>query len=396
MSGSGREENAHRTGGRAEHLIIQTAFLGDLLLGIPLFKEMRRLYPDDKLTVLCRKGLGKFLLESGLVDEAIEAEKTNKESWKAAVKELRSRRFDLLLCPHESPRSHLLVLRLRAKRKIGYRSRFNLLVFNDRIERPMHLPEALRQLALLQPLDSQWKLRLEGYGRLQFEAGGQSESGLTPVPEWASMDVPRLVELRERFRANGDVAGTSSSKIGEIIERAGLHRSSKIAFLAPGSVWKTKMWTSDGFTRAARELQGLGYRVFLMGTPSEKTICDDIAFRAPGVVSLAGETSLFESAEMLAFADLLICNDSGAMHMAAAAGVPTVSVFGPTVLRFGYRPWQNDARVVQTELPCRPCGKHGAEKCPLGTHACMKRVPANQVLEVAQELRSEIESRRDP
>lgn len=392
MSGTGRRSVQLEQTGRNEHLIIQTAFLGDLLLGIPLFKEMRRLYPNDKLTVLCRKGLGAFLLEAGLADEVVEADKSSKESWKSAVETLRSRRFDLLLCPHESPRSHLLVMRLKARRKIGYRARFNFLIFHDRIERPMHLPEALRQLALLQPLDSQWPLRLEGYSRLQSEEGGQSSEppGLTPVPDWASMDVPRLRALRESFRESGDLSGASSTKIAELVERLSLHRTSKIAFLAPGSVWKTKMWTADGFTRVARELQGQGYRVCLMGTKAEKAICDDIAFRAPGVVSLAGETSLFESAEMLALADLLICNDSGAMHMASAAGVPTVSVFGPTVLRFGYRPWQNNARVVQTELPCRPCGKHGAETCPIGTHECMKKVTASMVLEAAQDLKSDL------
>jgi heptosyltransferase-2 len=123
-----------------------------------------------------------------------------------------------------------------------------------------------------------------------------------------------------------------------------------------------------------------------MGAPAERGICDEIVRAAPGAVSIAGETSLWESAEILALADRLVCNDSGAMHMAAAAGVPTVTVFGPTILEFGYRPWQNQARVAQVELKCRPCGKHGAKACPLGTHECMKAVSVQTVLGLCDDV----------
>ena len=82
----------------------------------------------------------------------------------------------------------------------------------------------------------------------------------------------------------------------------------------------------------------------------------------------------------------LVCNDSGAMHAAAAAGLPTVAVFGPTVLAQGFRPWQNQAMVVQRRLECRPCGKHGSDKCPIGTHACMEGIEAGEVLEALESL----------
>jgi heptosyltransferase II len=67
-------------------------------------------------------------------------------------------------------------------------------------------------------------------------------------------------------------------------------------------------------------------------------------------------------------------------------GIPTVAVFGPTTLDLGYRPWQNRALVVQKDLECRPCGKHGAAKCPLGTHACMKTVRPPDVLTAIDRL----------
>jgi heptosyltransferase-2 len=79
-------------------------------------------------------------------------------------------------------------------------------------------------------------------------------------------------------------------------------------------------------------------------------------------------------------AEALICNDSGLMHLASVAGLPTVAVFGPTTIALGYRPWQNQARVVERELFCRPCGKHGHVRCPLNTHECMKSISESQVL----------------
>lgn len=351
------------------------------------------MYPRDRLTILCRKGLGAYLLQAGLIDEAIEVDKSKKTSWHDAERILKAKSFDLLLSPHESFRSAWLVLRLKARHKIGYARFFNRFVFHERIERPMHLPEALRQLALLVPLSNEWGSRLQEYERTQGAPGGQmNETGdLTDVPSWASMSVVRLSDLRANIRSGVEteiaLADVSSEKVRQLFIQHQIG-SKPTAFLAPGSVWPTKMWTTDGFTRVARELQGQGYSVFLMGSASERAICDEIVFRAPGAVSLAGETSLYESAELLAAADLLVCNDSGAMHMAATAGVPSVAVFGPTVLRFGYRPWQNRARVVQEQegLACRPCGKHGARVCPLGTHECMKSVSADRVLKAAQEV----------
>ena len=353
-----------------------------------MLKELRRLRPGDKITLLCRKGLADSMRLSGLVDEAIEADKKDDASWYRAVDLLSAKEFDLLVCPHQSFRSAILSRSIRARRKIGYKRWFNSIVFDDRLERPMDLPEALRQLELLTPLDPTMSARLSEFRAQQKRAGGQGDgSSLTPLPEGLDMRLPRLVALRAEFRASGSLAGASSARVREIAARLGFAPGRRIAFLAPGSVWPTKMWTSEGFTGVARSLIADGFTVVLMGSRDERPICEAIAAAAPGSHVIAGEPSLFETAELLALSDLLVCNDSGAMHMAAASGVPTVTVFGPTVLELGYRPWNDDAVVVQTDLPCRPCGKHGAKKCPLGTHACMKQVTSTQVLASLESLR---------
>lgn len=354
-----------------------------------MLKEMRRRFPDDRLTVFCRKGLGTFLVQAELVDEVIEADKSCKKSWAEAVRRLKAKSFGLIICPHESFRSAWLVSRLKGREKIGYSRFFNRLMLSQRIRRPMELPEALRQLALLQTLWPEMGQKLREYEKTgQARPGGRSESGLAPVPEWAEMTVPKLVRLRAEFRGKGQIEGLASQKTRDLVNRLQISHGSgrKTAFLAPGSVWPTKRWTVDGYIRVARELQSKGYRVILTGSEHERALCAEIVQRAPGAESVAGETTLFESAELFALSDLLVCNDSGAMHLAATASLPSVSVFGPTVLDFGYRPWQRDAKVVEVDLKCRPCGKHGAKTCPIGTHECMRKVSAEMVLAVTEEL----------
>jgi len=138
------------------------------------------------------------------------------------------------------------------------------------------------------------------------------------------------------------------------------------------------MWTREGFRDLAKSLAAKGFKVVMVGAPSERALCESIASEA-GVESLAGKTSIPELIDHLQSGKVLISNDSGAMHSAAVAGLPTVSVFGPTVLEFGFRPWQENAFVVQLDLNCRPCAAHGGKKCPIGTHACMRDLPYTQV-----------------
>ena len=378
-------------------LLVQTAFVGDLLLSIPLLKQMRARNPDGLISLVCRKGLGDFLLSAGLVDDVFEIEKgseNDQASWDRALKALKPRQFDVIFCPHESFRSAMFVGRLKAKRKIGYKRFFNLFLFTDRVTRPMELPEAMRQLALLTPLDPSWSERLRGYAEnTQKQSGGllERESDpqaldpiprLAPVPEWADMSIPRLIRLKENFRRDRSVVSASSERVRELVKKFDIANKKKpIAILAPGSVWATKMWTLDGYTKVARDLIKQGWYVIVLGAKVERETCRELTRRSPGAITIAGETNLYESTEFIAIADLVVCNDSGAMHMAAAAATPSVAIFGPTVLSFGYRPWQEQARVVEVDLRCRPCGKHGSQTCPLGTHACMRKITPEKVLE---------------
>jgi heptosyltransferase II len=358
----------------SEVLFIQTAFVGDLLLSIPTLRALRTEHPGCKITLLCRKGLGDFMRAATVVDEVIEADKTSDQNWTKVVQILSGKVWSHVYCPHQSPRSLMLVRKLNASRKIGYRSILGRLIFDEALERPMHLPEALRQLVLLPSKRTQEVLNFEPqtnkniYRRMPKPKDKKDlviTEKLKAVPVWASMEIHSLKSAKQN-----------------------------LVVLAPGSVWNTKKWTEQGFAEAAAHYLSRGKTVHLVGAPDEREICErvkeaasSIASSASGkIINSAGKLSLWQSAQLMGSAELVIANDSGAMHMAACAGTPTISVFGPTVLEQGYRPWQTQARVLHTVLSCRPCGKHGARKCPIGTHECMKLIPANAVISASKEL----------
>ena len=343
--------------------ILQTAFLGDTLLSIPLAKYLSR--RGNRLGLICRKGYGGFFVATQLFEMVIEIEKGDSVSYREAQENLNiwwaGSKTRVLLSPHESPRSKMFALGMRlqgeATSTVGYRDRGlaigpSFAAYSERIARPMELPEPMRQLALLQaPIfeeHSTWITRITDYTKFQALPGGRAADGsLLEIPEWASMRIESLASPKRE----------------------------KLAILTPGSVWKTKQWTTEGFIDIGRRFVNSGREVIVTGTADEAEICQEIAMQiGEGTRSTAGEASLLETARQIGRAEIAVVNDSGAMHLAAVADTPVVAIFGPTILDFGYRPWLNQARVVEPQMPlaCRPCGLHGSQICPIGTHICMK------------------------
>jgi heptosyltransferase-2 len=355
------------------HLVFQTAFPGDLFLSIPLLKRLRVWNPENSITLACRPGLGGFFLENHLVDEVIEIDKKSAAGRAAALTRLRAETWDVVLVPHESVRTALWMRGLKARTaKISFRRWWNGWIYHPRVDKPMAFPDALRQLSLLAPLDSHLAdlFAAPEIDALRNPSGrdGWVDLREVEIPSWASMRV-REAKVSE---AGADVeAGSLTEKL-----------AARKIFLAPGSVWATKRWPARSYEELAHLLLARGFQVELVGSPAEKAICDEIAGRVGGgIVNRAGRTSLSDLVNLFTTGAALICNDSGAMHAAAAAGLPVVALFGPTTLDLGFRPWTERAIVVQRDLSCRPCGKHGAMECPIGTHECMRAIPASEVFE---------------
>jgi heptosyltransferase-2 len=159
--------------------------------------------------------------------------------------------------------------------------------------------------------------------------------------------------------------------------------------IAPGAHHFTKRWPHEKFAELAEMLlKKYSCEIVLLGGAADREICqkinEQIGFKA---IDKSGATSVYETARELDSCDVLITNDTGVMHIAAARRVPVVAIFGSTVKEFGFAPFRVENRVVEVEnLPCRPCTHIGRAECPLGHFKCMNLIPPGEVLKSVEEL----------
>ncbi|MCP3979923.1 MAG: lipopolysaccharide heptosyltransferase II [bacterium] len=325
-------------------LVVQTAFLGDLVLTTPLLREIVRARPEARVTVVTTtigrdvfRGLP-YVAEVRALDK-----RPGLRGWRDALTlagELKRDGFDWAVAAQRSHRSALLV-RKSAARRVGFAGAPGRWAYDLRVVRRGERHAVRRYLELSRPL------------------GGRPEIA-DPRPEMRP-DASARDRVQEHLQALG----------GE-----------PYVCVAPGSVWGTKRWLPEGFGEVARALGREGARVVLVGSAAERELCRDVA-RAAGssVLDLAGRTSVAELAALLECARLLVGNDSGPAHVASAVGTPVVTLFGPTTPAMGYTPHGALNRVVEHEgLECRPCHRHGPQRCPLGHFRCMREIPAIRVL----------------
>ncbi|MEZ4871490.1 MAG: glycosyltransferase family 9 protein [Bdellovibrionales bacterium] len=119
------------------------------------------MYPGSEITLLCRKGLGDFFKKTKLVKKTIEFAKDGTSNWESVQKHVLAQSYELVLSPHQSFRSALLVQKIKADKKIGYLKWWNFFAFTHRVVRPMEFPEPLRLMALLEPIDEKVKTELQ-------------------------------------------------------------------------------------------------------------------------------------------------------------------------------------------------------------------------------------------
>ena len=332
-------------------VFIQTAFIGDLFLSLPTIDKIHILYPHHKIILICKKGLSELFLKENKVDLCFEVEKNSANSYKKILIELQNLKIDLVVCPHRSLRSALFVRQIEAPLKVGFKSWFAPFVFNKTAPYFKKWPDVIRQMNILTAIDDQisTEINKKDWSYLNFKnTVGKFEN----IPEFFA------------FSKNT----TKSS-----------HKNTVALF--PGSVWKTKQWTIEGFSEVAHELIKNNFSVLLMGGPSEAPICQKIKNENLTAIDYSGQLSLYESYLKIKDCNFIVCNDSAPAHMAASLGVKVISIFGPTTLDLGFRPWNNESKVVENlNLDCRPCGAHGHHICPKGHHKCMKDISSQDVL----------------
>ena len=332
---------------REKILVVQTSFLGDVVLTTPLLSEVKRRFPEAELAILCTAQAKSLLEGNPDLDEIIVDDKReSRRGWRGfrrTVEELRKRGFTIALSPHKSLRTALLLFLAGIPYRIGFRQSKGWFLYHRRVKRDPARHDVERNLSILQPFGINPE---ECQRDLRVEAG------------------PRARESVER-----------------IFQSLGIERNGLIFGLNPGSVWATKRWSAQGYAELIGHLKRrYPCKILLFGGPEDHGIIARIQELSGDVgVSVAGKIDLKELPCALEWCNVFITNDSGPMHVAVARGVPVVAVFCATTPSLGFYPYSSRAVVVEKELPCRPCSSHGGRRCPLGTEDCIRLVKAEDV-----------------
>ena len=324
-------------------LVIQTAFLGDVVLTTPLLARLAAWFgPVDVVTT---PAAAELVETHPAVRQAIRYDKRGADRGFGGFRRLADRlaatRYARAYLPHRSWRSAALAFSSHIPERIGFDDSPAVLLYSERVPRPTGGHESARLLAL---------------------AGPARRQGRAPRVEVVLTDADRA-------------AATAW------LTQRGI--TAPFVAVAPGSIWGTKRW--PGY---ADLVSRLDLPVVVLGSATDAVLAGEVAAAAPGRAhSAAGSVSLRESAALIAQAALLVTNDSAPLHLATGVGTPVVAVFGPTAPSQGFGPLGSRSRVVQESgLWCRPCSPHGPERCPFGHHACMQGIAVERVLAAANSL----------
>ncbi len=334
-------------------LIAQTSFLGDVVLSTPVCAAVRRQYPATHVTMWVRPEAAGVLDSHPHVDAVLTDDKRGRERGLGSLRvlrKLRDGRFDIVLALHKSLRTAWLVAAAGIPRRIGFRQSAGWFLYHRCVNRDPARHDVERNLSIVAGLD-------------------MDPDAIVTRPFVACAPAAAL-RLQAVLRAHGAVAET------------------RLIGIAPGSAWATKRWTVEGYAALLGALQReLGATPVLLGAPGDGPYAEAIQRAAGGIgVNLVGQTDLGLLIAAIDQCAALVTNDSAPMHIAVARGTPVVAIFGPTTPAQGYGPYTDRAVVVQRELSCRPCSRHGGAHCPLGTHACMKEISHRDVQRAVSDL----------
>lgn len=332
-------------------LVLQTAFIGDLILTLPLVQTIRSRVPDARIVVVAIPSTIELLAHHPAITEALSYDKKASQAGLSGVLELagevKSRRLDIAIIPHRSLRSAAVPWLARIPKRIGFSASAGRFLLTDAVAYETGAHEVTRDLSLLEPL------------------GMTVKELVLPSLYPDDRDRDRVDDLIETHRRI----------------HPGFKPDNLIA-MAPGSVWNTKRWPMERYAALGKLLEDHGFSIALVGGPADVQLCSSISGTLGTCLNAAGKLSLLQSADLIGRCRAIVTNDSAPMHLGVAMRVPVAAIFGATVPRFGFAPIGEHDVVVETKgLPCRPCSIHGGHKCPIKTFECMNQISPEHVLE---------------
>ena len=329
-------------------LLIQTAYIGDVILMTPLVERLREIVPTAHIDVLINHSNASVLAGHPHINELLlwNKKKQKNRNLLRLLQKIRANKYDAVLNCHRYFSTRLLTVLSGANQKVGFYRR-SLIPWYD-IQVPHQLRgnqhEVDRNLALLKAL-------------------------LPTNDETQLKRCPRL------YPSESDQ------------EKILMYQVGKYLCIAPTSVWFTKQFPAEKWVKLINTLPFKG-KIYLLGAPYDFEACENIRQQSKrdSVENLAGKLSLLQSAILMKGAVLNYVNDSAPLHLASAMNAPVCAVFCSTIPEFGFTPLSDFSEIIDvgTSLTCRPCGVHGHRACPEKHFRCAADIDVGRLVKVFQ------------
>jgi ADP-heptose:LPS heptosyltransferase len=316
-------------------LIIQTAFLGDVILATPLVSELAQKYPSAQIDFLVRKGNESLIVSNPHIHEVLLFDKKQGKikSMFALIQKIRLTAYDEVINLHRFASSGFITAFSGAKLKVGFDKNPFSICYQVKVKHQLDGEhEVTRNLKLIQRHTT------------------------------VTLSRPTLFPSEKDFQ-----------KVAEF-------QTETYYCLAPASVWFTKQLPVEHWVKLGQFLATKG-NVYLVGGPDDFALCEQIKeeIQASNCYNQAGSFSLLQSAVLFHGAKRTYVNDSGPLHLCSAMNAAVTVFYCSTVPAFGFGPLSEDAEIKESleALACRPCGIHGFKKCPKNDFQCGLSIPLN-------------------
>lgn len=325
-------------------LIIQTAFIGDVILATALVEQLHHQFPRSSIDFLLRKGNETLFNNHPIIRNVLIWDKKKQKELHLIklVGQIRKQEYDIVINLQRFFSSGLLTTASKAKKRIGYSKNPLSIFFTHKIKHQIgdNTHEVTRILELSKPI-------------LQ-----------DPIPT-----KPQLYPSTEDFEVIKKYQDT-------------LYEDLPYVCIAPTSVWFTKQHAREKWVELIDHLKNT--KVFLLGSKADHIACEAIREKSNAltVINLAGKLTFLQSAALMQGAMMNYVNDSAPLHLCSAVNASVTAIFCSTIPAFGFTPMSDDSRVVETkkQLNCRPCGLHGKKHCKIGTFDCSKSIDVEELL----------------
>ena len=321
-------------------LIIQTAFIGDVVLATCLIEKLHQHFPSAKIDYLLRKGNEDLLLNHPILNQIIiwDKKKNKQRNLLRLLSKIRKEKYDKVINVQRFAATGLLTAFSGAKETIGFDKNPFSFLFSKKIEHSV-------------------------------------ENG--------KHEVERNLELIKSF-ADAEIVKPKLYPSGTDYKVVEVYKKYSFITVSPASVWFTKQYPSSKWVSFIDKLPA-EMKIYLCGGARDSDLCREIiqSSKHPSITNLSGKLTFLQSAALMKDALMNYVNDSAPMHFASAMNAPVAAIFCSTIPGFGFGPLSEKSFVIEIQqaLDCRPCGLHGYKACPRGHFNCAYQIKDKQLME---------------